>query len=573
MAVSTRRAVIFAMCVVLAVAVSFYIAERRTRHATRTTAVKHLEHDVELLSRLFVINDPAELDAEVDRASRGLPFRITIMDRVGNVLADSAFSGPELQRLENHGNRAEVIGAAKGKTSSRFRYSTSTGRWLLYAAAPLKKGQGIIRLAIELPPDPLISRELLAPMLGLLGLFLVLTVALLVPAVSRYLEAKTELTAAIQGLVKGSVAAIPIASRDELGGIARATEEASRAIRQRTADLESERNHLTAVLSSMSEAVMVADSRGRILKVNPAFRELFATVEEPEGRRLLEAIRNPEIQKGIDAALEQNQGGEVEARIGERIVLARFSSIDGGPRPTGVVMVVHDITRLRSLESVRRDFVSNVSHELKTPLTSIAGYSETLLSEDDLTSAQRSFLEKINRHALSLSQLLDDLFKLVQLESNSQALTRSEISMGALMADVEREFSSRFSEKAIGLEFESFLAFDSIRGSEEHLRRVLANLLENALKYTEKGQVRVEARCIEKNIVVSVSDTGIGIPAEDLNRIFERFYRVSKGRSRETGGAGVGLALVKHIVELHGGRVWAESEVGRGTRVLFTLPA
>jgi len=572
MAVSKRRAIIFATCVVLAVAISFYFAERRTRNATRTTAVKHLEHDVELLSRLFVINDPAQLDAEVDRASRGLPFRVTIMDRAGNVLADSAFSGSELRRLENHGNRAEVIAAAQGKTSSRFRYSTSTGRWLLYAAAPLEKGQGIIRLAIELPPDPWISPELLPPMLGLLGLLLLLTGVLLVPAISGISKAKTELTAAITGLARGSVATIPIASGDELGGVARATEEASRAITERVADLESERNHLTAVLSSMSEAVMVADSRGRILKVNPAFRELFETVEEPEGRRPLEAARNAEIQNGIDAALEQNQEREVEARIGERIVLARFSPIDGGTRPSGVVMVVHDITRLRSLESVRRDFVSNVSHELKTPLTSIEGYSETLLAEEGFTSTQRSFVEKIHRHARSLSQLLDDLFKLVQLESNSQALTRRKISMHTLMADVEKEFSSRFDVKGLRLEFESSLASDSILGSEEHLRRVFANLLENALKYTEKGQVRVQARRIEQNVVVSVSDTGIGIPAEDLNRIFERFYRVSKGRSRESGGAGVGLALVKHIVELHGGRVWAESEVGRGTKVSFMLP-
>jgi len=572
MAVNARRAVILAMCVVLAVAVSFYFAERRTRQATRAAAVRHLEQDAELLSRLFVITDRAQLDAEVDRATREIPFRITILDRAGNVLADSDFSGPELRRLENHGNRAEVIAALNGKTGSRYRYSTSTDRRLLYAAAPLESGQGIVRLAIELPPDPWLSPELLPAMLGLIGFLLLLAGAFMIPSISAFSRGRRKLTEAVTSVASGSETTISIASSDELGGLARATEATSRAISQRIAELESERDHLTAVLSSMSEAVMVVDSRGRIIKVNPALRELFGTVEEPEGRWPLEIVRNPQLQSGIDVTLEQNQEREIEARIGEKTMVARFSPISGRPRPSGVVMVVHDITRLRSLESVRRDFVSNVSHELKTPLTSIEGYSETLLSEESLTPTQKSFLEKIHRHARSLSQLLDDLFKLVQLEGNSQGLSRSEISMRTLMADVEKEFAPRFSAKGIQLEFESSLASDGILGSEEHLRRVFANLLENALKYTEKGQVRVEARQVKHDLVVSVSDTGIGIPAEDLDRIFERFYRVSRGRSRESGGAGVGLALVKHIIELHGGRVWAESEAGRGTKVSFTLP-
>ncbi|RPJ87455.1 MAG: PAS domain S-box protein, partial [Acidobacteria bacterium] len=466
----------------------------------------------------------------------------------------------------------EVIAAVKGGTGSRFRYSTSIGRWLLYAAAPLESGPGIIRLAIELPPDPWISPELLSPLLGLLGALLLLTLVLLIPPVYGFSKAKRELTAALTGITQGAVPSIPIASDEELGQVARATEAASRAISQRIGDLESERNHLVTVLSSMSEAVLVTDSHGRILKVNPAFRQIFGIRGDVEGRRPLELVRNPEIQQGLDAALQQNQARELETRIGEKTVLARFSPINGERPPSGVVAVVHDITRLRSLESVRRDFVSNVSHELKTPLTSIEGYSETLLSEEGLTSTQRSFLEKVHRHARSLSQVVDDLFKLVQLETNAEPLTRTEMSMQILMTDVEKEFGSRYSAKRIQLEFESHLTSDCILGSEPHLRRVFANLLENALKHTETGMVRVAARSVGQDVVVSVSDTGIGIPHEDLGRIFERFYRVSKDRSRESGGAGVGLALVKHIVQLHGGRVWAESEVGRGTKVSFTLP-
>ncbi len=570
----TRRLLGLFLGLFLASVVFFYWAERRIDHAQRVASAEHLEREVRLLSRAFVIVEPKDLDAQVDRLSKDLPFRITVTDEKGTVLADSAFSGEALRRLENHANRAEFVAAARGETGSRFRYSTSTGRWLLYAAAPLASGAGFIRLAIEQPPDPWISPELRVPLLGLGTCLVLLGTVLLVPALSRLSWTNKTLIAALDGISAGrSVTGLPISNDEESGPLARATEATSGAVSQRIARLESERDHLTTVLSSMIEAVLVTDSRGRIARVNAGFREVFGVQKDPVGRLPLEVIRNPDIQAGIEAAMNHRQTGEAETRVGEKVLLARFSPIEGKDgASSGVVAVIHDITKMRRLESLRKDFISNVSHEFKTPLTSIEGYSETLLDDGTLSSIQRSFLQKIHRNARLLSEVLDALFKLTELEKNSGALPRGLISIRRLLDHLKNEFSPRFTAKGIELHLEVEGESDSFTASEQHLRRVLANLVENALKYTEKGHVRVTARTNDQEVFFSVSDTGVGIPAEHLERVFERFYRVAKDRSRDTGGAGIGLALVKHIVQLHGGKVSIESKLGQGTTVFFTVP-
>ncbi len=571
----TRRLLGLVIGILLVSVVAFYWAERRIEQARRAETAKQLEQNARLFSRAFVIAGSNELDSQVDRLSKDLPFRITVTDETGVVLADSAFSGEELRRLENHANRAEFIAAARGETGSRLRYSTSTGRWLLYAAAPLASGRGYIRLAIEQPPDPWISPELRVPLLSLLICLALLGIIFLLPSISSFSRTRKMLTAAMDGIAEGrSVTGLPISSDEELGPLARATEAAAGEVGRRIARLESERDHLNTVLSSMTEAVLVTDFRGRISRLNAGFQDIFSIQMDPVGRLPLEIIRNPDLQAGIEAALNHRQSGEVETRAGEKILLARFSPIEGkeGGASSGVVTVIHDITKLRRLESLRKDFISNVSHEFKTPLTSIEGYSETLLDDSALSSIQRSFLQKIHRNARLLSEVLDALFNLTELEKNSESLPREVVSVRRLMDYLKNEFAPRFTEKGIGLHLEVEGESDSFTASEQHLRRVLANLVENAFKYTEKGSVRVTARTNAREVLFVVSDTGIGIPAEHLDRVFERFYRVAKDRSRDTGGAGIGLALVKHIVQLHGGKVWIETRQGQGTTVFFTVP-
>jgi two-component system, OmpR family, phosphate regulon sensor histidine kinase PhoR len=570
---STRsRLQIFIVAIVLMVLACSYWAERRARNSLRVEATRQLEQDVSLLARVFVVGAVEGLDSRVDRLSQGLPFRITVTDLQGTVLADSAISGEELRRLENHGGRSEFVEAARGRIGTRFRYSTSTGRWLLYAAAPLESGDGLLRLAIELPPAPWISSELGIPALVLAASFLLVGATLWLPAMMRLTRSKETLRSAVHRVGAGEpITAIPIASDEELGDLARDIEALSNAVSLHTSALESERQHLNSALSSMSEAVLLTDVQGRIVKVNRAFRDLFGIDKEPVGCRLLEVVRSLDMQSGVDLALRQGQLVEIETRFGEKTLLARFSPIDSHDSG-GAVVAVNDVTRLRKLESLRRDFVSNVSHELRTPLTSIEGYTETLLAEEGFTSVQRSFLQKINRNAQLLSQILADLLELAQLEGGARPLEHNPIAFRQLMSELEEAFAPQLAGKAVQLVVKSELGDDCFLGSEQHIKRVLYNLLDNALKFTDQGQIEVRACPVGGEIQFSVADTGIGISAEDLGRIFERFYRAAKDRSRETGGAGIGLALVRHIVELHEGRVWAESRQGKGTTVFFTLP-
>jgi two-component system, OmpR family, phosphate regulon sensor histidine kinase PhoR len=306
--------------------------------------------------------------------------------------------------------------------------------------------------------------------------------------------------------------------------------------------------------------------------VNPAFMAMFRVEKEPVGKMPLEVVRNSEIQKGIQQVLNSGNNHEEEVLAGEKVLLARFAPIGSGKQLAGVVTVFHDITRLRRLESLRKEFVSNVSHELKTPLTSIQGFAETLLEEKPRNPVHRDFLERIERNCQQLNQIIDGLFKLSSLESEDPPLEYQEIVFSQLVAELERDFEARLKEKDITLSSANRSGYEGFAAEPGYIKRVFHNLLDNALKYTECGEIRIEVDSSPGHLIFSVHDTGVGIPGGDLGRIFERFYRVHKDRSRQTGGSGIGLAIVKHIVQLHGGRVWAESELGRGTTISFTLP-
>ncbi len=371
----------------------------------------------------------------------------------------------------------------------------------------------------------------------------------------------------------GVTVRVPIPPEAPLAGLAREIGETASTVGQQTERLESQRNNLETVLASMSEGVLVADVRGRVARINDAFHDIFEVQGDPVGRMPLEVVRNEEIQTGIQRVLKERVPYEEELHVGEKVLLARFAPIVNEQTPLGVVTVFHDITALRRLERLRREFISNVSHELKTPLTSIRGYAETLLGEVWENPLHRTFLEKIFKNAQQLSQMIDDLFRLARLESGDRHVNRTEISFMSLMDELRTEFAPKLRAKSIRLQVENRSRADSFRADPAYIKRVFHNLLDNALKYTDQGEIKVSLDTSPEGFLFSVQDTGIGIPESELERIFERFYRVQKDRSRSAGGSGVGLAIVKHIVQLHGGKAWAESRLGQGTSVFFTLPA
>ena len=386
-------------------------------------------------------------------------------------------------------------------------------------------------------------------------------------------------------------------ARDELADLSQALNEAARSLESTIRSLSGERNRSSAILRSMAEGVAVVDAEERLVFSNRAFSEILSLESAgTEGRPLIEVARNSELLGLIRRALRGEEG--LQGDIATGIVQQRSFSVTAAPvkalesappagqtnppgrdlhpeeKPAGAVVVLHDVTELRRLERVRQDFVANVSHEFKTPLTAIQGFAETLLAGAiDDPGHNRRFLEIIRDHAARLARLTDDLLKLARIEAGKLEVQFSPVSVAALAEACAETSLLKSSQKQIALEINIPPGLPPVRGDASLLRDVLQNLLDNAIQYTPPGgRVEVSAAAKEREAVIAVADTGIGIPLADQERIFERFYRVDAARSREAGGTGLGLSIVRHIVEAHGGRLWVESEVGLGSKFFFSIP-
>jgi len=357
---------------------------------------------------------------------------------------------------------------------------------------------------------------------------------------------------------------------DELAGMEAALNQTAEQLGQSFAELESQRQELATMLDSMQEAVVAITPEGYVRWSNAVMRRIAGTQIHP-GRPLVHAVRDPEVLACIRAALQHS-----EVRFGRASSLApgRIFEINAAPLPSGGALVVlHDVTGIEAAEKSRRDFIANVSHELRTPLTSIQGYVETLVEDPHPNpETTREFLGVILKNATRMNRLTEDLLALASVESPNYKVTPQPTRASALVEDAIESLGGMVVDSEV--ELESAGAPDAlIMADPDAMNQVFGNLIENALKYGKAGgRIRVGAQLLESEVEFSVKDFGPGIAFEHLERIFERFYRVDKARSRESGGTGLGLAIVKHIVQAHGGRIWAESELGAGATFHFTLP-
>jgi two-component system phosphate regulon sensor histidine kinase PhoR len=524
---------------------------------------------------------PEELDALVDEAAREVRARVTIIALDGRVLADSTASGADLLALENHASRPEVREALAGRAGSAVRRSATTGEDLMYAAVAVRhagRTLGVSRVALSLRGVDEQVRVLRSSVAVSLIIAFLITAALSMLLSSSFTGPLRNIMEGARRLAAGDLdARIPVTRKDELGELATILNAAAEQLQTRIGELARDRVRTEAILAAMEEGLLAVDHRGVVLLASDVLRRSFG-LGEPIGRHYLEVIRQSEVSEVIESVLRDGQRRTAEIEVPRR---QRVFSVTGlrfpGPEaaPPGAILTFHDVTERHRLDRVRRDFVANASHELRTPLTSIRGFVEALEdgAVDDPQQAAR-FLGRIHAQADRMVALADDLLELSRLESQERSPDWSEVDLAAVISEVGASFVSVAAEKRIELGVRDEGAGRVIT-DEERLRRILENLVDNAVKYTPAGgRVDIVSRRLdEREAAVEVRDNGPGIAAEHLPRIFERFYRVDKARSRELGGTGLGLAIVKHLAEGLGARVEVASEVGQGSSFVVRLPA
>jgi two-component system, OmpR family, phosphate regulon sensor histidine kinase PhoR len=516
--------------------------------------------------------------------------RVSIIDSSGRVLADSA---ADAAKMENHANRPEVQQAMAEGRGQAVHHSVTLNRELVYQAVRYQGPGGqsiVIRLAVPLSEIDLSVTELRRRLL-IASIVMLLIGAIASLGFARMFAARIErLKDFSQRIAEGNFRPLlREGPRDELSDLADSMNQTAARLDLEIRMLSGERNRSSAILRSMVEGVAVIDAEERLVFYNRAFSEIFGVqASTADGRPLIEAVRNAELVGLIRKALRGEEGLQSDISLGivqmqnfsataapvKALETANGNEADGTAKPSGAVVVLHDVTELRRLERVRQDFVANVSHEFKTPLTAIQGFAETLLSGalDDPTNNRR-FLDIIRNHAMRLARLTNDLLKLARIEAGKLEVEFFPVGLMELIEGCAETTLFKASRKQITLEIEVPPNLPPVRGDASLLRDVLQNLLDNAIQYTpECGHIHVTAETRGREAVITVSDTGIGIPASDRERIFERFYRVDAARSREAGGTGLGLSIAKHIVEAHGGRLWVESVIGEGSKFFFSIP-
>jgi two-component system, OmpR family, phosphate regulon sensor histidine kinase PhoR len=504
--------------------------------------------------------------------------RVTVIALDGQVLADSQ---ADSRTMENHADRPEIREAlAKGTGSSSRRSVTLKSDLLYYAIryAPPNGTPVVLRFAMPIEAvDEVVTSFRRRLWLSSFGILLIAGAAAL--QLSRIFSDRVErLKEFSRRVAGGDFRPIPAdSSGDALEALGASMNRTAGRLDETIRTLTEERNLSTAILGSMVEGVAVVNGSERLLFANQGFAEILG-LQMPfkSGSALVEIVRQTELIEAVRHVLHGESRVEAEIATGtlrQHFFAATVASVRAGDT-LGAVLVLHDISELRRLERVRRDFVANVSHEFRTPLTAIQGFAETLLAGalDDAQNRER-FLEIILEHARRLARLTDDLLRLSQMDSDRLELEIDEVTVQQIVDSCLPTAQHRAVESGIELTVDVPAQAPKLAGDRRRLAEVLQNLLDNARQYTlPGGKIELSAEVHQLEVVFTVSDTGIGIPQADQSRIFERFYRVDAARSREAGGTGLGLAIAKHLIDAQGGRIWVESEIGKGSQFHFSVP-
>jgi len=569
--------------IAMVLAAIYGASEMKALYISKVTSSleEHARVTIRVVKPLLSSNEIDLLDRECKELAKISGTRITVVDAQGKVLGDS-HEAP--LSMENHGSRPEIVIAYSGAVGIKTRYSNTLQANLMYAAIPIMEGKEVTAVVRTAVPVSEVETSLASfgRNIAIGGAIIVLLAALVSILVLRRLTVPLrELRNGAGRFAAGELdSRLAVPSTVEIADLAESMNEMAKQLDLRMKTIEQQRNEREAILSSMSDGILALDSEEKIVLLNRVAADfLDLDIERAQGKTFYEMIRIPSILELVDSALQSPDITETEItlpRAPEQYLQARAASLtDIAGNRIGVVIVFNDITRLKRLETMRRDFVANVSHELKTPITAIVGSIETLRegAAADPEDRQR-FLEMIARHSDRLIDMVEDLLSLAQIESEGEGrgvpLTRGlliDVIESSLLACQE---SGRQHEVDVSISCDPNLEISMNRGQ---LEQAITNLIENAIKYSERGKsVSVEVAATATEIVITVRDSGIGIAAEHLPRLFERFYRVDRSRSRGAGGTGLGLAIVKHVAAAHKGRVSVDSSLANGSAFRIHLP-
>ena len=554
----------------------FYLEQTRSELESRAQLI------IPQINRLLNTPDHGAIQALVGRAGRASSTRITVILTSGKVVGDSN-RRPEL--MENHADRPEIASAIHGSSGSSIRYSTTLKKRMMYVALPLINPDGTIRAVVRTSfpisevDDTLAGIRwrvlaggiIAAALAGALGLWVA-------RRISRPIE---EIKYGAERFASGDLKVpLPIPDSAELANLARTMNQMAAEIESRIQQAESGRKEIESILSSMVEGVIAVDMNEKVIRINEAAGRIVSTnITNAAGRNLHELIRNTQFQQLFEESLQGGATTETDISLylpEEVIIFTRCAPLrDADDAQIGVLVVMHDVTPLRRLENMRRDFAANVSHEIKTPLTAIKGFVETLHHGDvDDPGEAKRFLDIIEKHVNRLSAIIEDLMQLsrIEQEHHGEGILLRTCLLDTLLGNAAQlcRDSAAARQVALDIQCEDNLA---VNADAPLLEQAILNLLDNAIKYSADGDtVTVTARRLGSEIRIAVTDTGPGIPQKHIPRLFERFYRVDQARSRQMGGTGLGLAIVKHIVQAHGGHITITSETGRGSTFAIGLP-
>jgi two-component system phosphate regulon sensor histidine kinase PhoR len=547
---------------------------------------KDLNHTAQSLQgplRQFSL-DTNQLDRLAREIGLTIGERVSVISADGRVLGDSAREPKRLDLTDDYSHRPEIIMAREKGYGEIIRHSPFMNLTALFAAVPVYRDKtliGFVRLARPLKTVEDTVRAFQQKVILLAGLVGLLSLLFGVFLLWRMNHPLKELTVMAEQMAEGHLKQpLHLFPHSEFTPLALSLEKMSRDLRGKLDLLDAETSRLRAILLAMREGVLVTNEKGLITLINPFLRNLLGGKVQWENRTVQEIFMNAELQNAVDAILQGEPFQRLQISLGwdsPRFFEVQIVPLISVHLPQGAVVIFHDITDLKHLLKVRQDFVANASHELRTPLTAINGALETILNilpARDQDAAK--FLNILQKNVRRMNYLVSDLLDLAKLEGQERAeMFLDEVKVADVLKSAFRSVSDLAQEKNISMELDlsGISEGSSLFWERDRVQQAVFNLLDNAVKYTPPGgSVGLSAREADKSLVISVTDSGLGIPKEHLARIFERFYRVDRDRSREMGGTGLGLSIVKHIVESHRGTVEAQSELGRGSTFTITFP-